>query len=125
MCQRISQWNSYCEISDKITNQVVDLRHNYDLIDKRVTEYLAWQETEEGKRAGAPIINDNHKEILFNKWDAQIRKVEQAAEEEATAANSVIDCINENLHKENLISETTPGYLPKAQQLQTSWRQKA
>ena len=64
LSQIISQWNLYCEISDKITNQVVDLRHDYDLIDKRVTEYLAWQETEEGKRAGAPIINENHKEIV-------------------------------------------------------------
>ena len=125
LCQRISQWNSYCEISDKITNQVVELLHDYDLIDKRVTEYLAWQETEEGKRAGAPIINDNHKEMFFNRWDAQLRKAEQVAKEAAKVANSVIDCINENLHKENLISETTPGYLPKAQQLQTGWRQKA
>ena len=104
LIQRISQWNSYCEISYKIINQVVDLRHDYDLIDKRVTEYLAWQETEEGKSAGSPIINDNHKEMLFNKWDAQIRKAEQVAEEAATAVNRVIDCINENLHRENLIS---------------------
>jgi len=40
--QKISQWSYYCEISDEITNQVVDLRSDYDLIDKRVTEYLAW-----------------------------------------------------------------------------------
>lgn len=101
------------------------LRSDYDLIDKRFIEYLAWKETEEGKIAGAPIINDNHKEMLFKKWDAQLRKAEQAAEEVATAANSVIDCINENLHKAILISKTTPGYLPKVQQLQTGWRQKA
>ena len=63
--------------------------------------------------------------MLFNNWDAQIRKAEQAAEEAATAASNIIDCINENFHKENLISETTPGYLPKEQQLQTDWRQKA
>ena len=25
LCQRISEWNSYCEESDKITNHVVDL----------------------------------------------------------------------------------------------------
>ena len=78
---------------------------------------MAWKETEEGKRAGAPIINENHKEILFNNWDSQIRKAEQATEEVATAASNIIDFINENLHKENLISETTLGYLPKAQQL--------
>ena len=61
LSQRISQWNSYCGISDTITNHVIDLRHDYDLIDRRVTEYLSWQEIEEGKRAGAKIINDNHK----------------------------------------------------------------
>ena len=94
LCQRILQWNSYCEESDKITNQVVELRHDYDLIDKRVTEYLAWQETEEGKRAGAPIINDNHKVMLFNNWDAQIKKAEKATKEAATTARNVIDCIN-------------------------------
>ena len=70
----ISQWNYYCEISDKTTNQVVDLRTDYDLIDKQVTEYLTWQETDERKSAGAPRINENHKEMLFNKWDTQIRK---------------------------------------------------
>ena len=86
---------------------------------------MAWQETEEGKRAAALIINNNHKEMLFNNCNTQIKKAEQAAEEAATTTNNVIDCINENLHKENLISETTPGYLPKAQQLQTDWRQKA
>ena len=125
LCQRISQWRSYCETSNRITNQVVDLRHDYDLIDRRVTEYLGWQETEEGENAGTPIINDTHKEMLFNKWDAQIRKAEQAAEEAATVENNVIECINENLHRANLISKTTPGYLPNVQHLQTSWRQKA
>ena len=119
LCQRISEWNYYCEESDKITNHVVDLRHDYDLTEKRVNDYLAWQNTEEGKRAGAPTINENHKEILFNNWDAQIRKAEQAAEEAATTASNIIDCISENLHKANLISETTPRYLPKAEQLQT------
>lgn len=125
LCQRITQWNSYCEISDKITSQVVDLQHDYDLIDRIVTENLAWQEIDEGKRAGAPIINDNHKEMLFNKWDAQIKKAKQVAKEAATTATSVIDCVNENLHKANLILEKTPGYLPKAQKLQIGWRQKA
>ena len=120
LCQRILQWNSYCEESDKITNHVVDLQHDYDLIDKKVTDYLSWQETEEGKRASAPIINDNHKVMLFNNWDAQIKKAEQVVEEAVTAASNIIDCINENLHEENLISETTPGYLPKAQQMQTN-----
>ena len=65
--------------------------------------------------AGTPIINDSHKEMLFNNWDAQIREVEKAAEEVATAASNITDCVNENLHKVNLILDTIPGYLPQAQ----------
>jgi len=63
--------------------------------------------------------------MLFNKWDEQIRETEQAAEGAATAANSIIDCVNENLHRENLIAKTTLGYLPNLQQLKTDWKQKA
>ena len=77
-----------------------------------MTEYLAWQDGEEGKRANAPRINESHKELLFNKWDDQIRQEEQAAETAATQASVLIDCVNENLHRANLITETTPRYLP-------------
>lgn len=43
----------------------------------------------------------------------------------ATVANTLTDCVNENLHKANLIPETVLGYLPRANQLQIEWRQKA
>ena len=124
LCQNISQWNSFCQESDKITNHVVELQHDYDLTNERVTNYLAWKNTEEGKRVGAPIINDSHKEMLFNNWDAHIKIAEQAVEEAATTASNITDCVNENFHKVNLISETIPGYLPQAQQLQTGWKHK-
>ena len=37
MVRRISQWRHFCEISDKITSQVVELRNDYDQANKRVT----------------------------------------------------------------------------------------
>ena len=88
---------------------MVELRSDYDQNDKKVTEYLAWQDDEEGKRAGTPRINENHKELLFNKWDEQITQAEQATETTATQASILIDCVNENLHRANLIAETTRG----------------
>ena len=63
--------------------------------------------------------------MLFNKWDDQIRQVEQTAETAATHANILIDCVNENLHRANLIEETTPGYLPNKLRLEAEWKQKA
>ena len=66
LCQKILQWNYFCQESDKITNHVIDLQNYYDLINEKVNDYLAWQKTEEGRKASAPIVNENHKEILFN-----------------------------------------------------------
>ena len=76
------------------------------MINEKINDYLTWQKTEEGRKAGAPIINENHKEILFNNWDAKIKRVEKAAEEAATAANILTDCVNDNLHKAKFIPET-------------------
>lgn len=90
-----------------------------------MTDYLTWQDEEEGKREGAPRINENHKELLFNRWDDQIREVEKEAEIAATTANILVRCVNENFHNTNLIAETTPGYLPNKLQLEESWKQKA
>ena len=104
---------------------MVDLRSDYDQSDRRVTEYLTWQDEDEGKRASAPRINKNHKELLFDKWDDQIRQAEQAAETAATQASILIDCVNENLHRANLIEETTPGYLPNKLRLEAECKQKA
>jgi len=55
--------------------------------------------------------------MLFHKWYTHIGKVEQAAKEVATTVNNVIDYVSENLHRANLISDTAPGFIPKAQQL--------
>ena len=74
LCQRISQWSSHCEMSDKITSQFIDLWLDYDLIDKKISYYLIWHESEEGKKAGLLKNNEAHKEMLFNKRDAQIKK---------------------------------------------------
>ena len=82
----------------------MELRNDYDQANKRVTEYLAWQNDEEGKKVGAPKINENHKDLLFNKWDEKITQAEQAAESAATQATILIDCVNQNLHRANLIS---------------------
>lgn len=115
--QKMSQWSYYCEIRDKITNQVVDLCRDYDLMDKRVTEYLTCQDEDEGKRAGPPKINENNKELLFNKLDNQIREAEQEVEAAGTTTSSLIDCVNENFHRANFITETTPRYLLNKLQL--------
>lgn len=122
LCQIILQWNSHCEKSNNITNKVVDLHLDYDLILKKVFDCLNWQESKEGNKAGLPKIDESHKETLFDKWDAQLKEAEQTVEEASTEASNIINYINKNLHRANLISETTPGSLPNVRQLQTRWK---
>ena len=110
-------------MSDNITNQVMELWLEYDSIFKKLSDFLNWKKSKEGKREDMPKIDESHKEILFAKWDSRLKEVEQAMEEAAIAVNNIIECINENLHKANFIVETTPGFLPNAQQLQTKWKQ--
>lgn len=70
LCQKISQWNSHFEMNDNITNQVIELRLEYDSICKKVSNFLNWQRSDEGKREDMPRIDESHKEILFAKWDS-------------------------------------------------------
>jgi len=102
-------------MSDNITNQVVELQIEYDSSFKKVLDFLNWQKSEEGKITDMPRIDEMHKEILFAKWDSQLKEAEQVMEDVAPTSNSVIECINENLDKANLVAETTLRFLPKAQ----------
>ena len=40
LCQKISHWNSYCETSDKLTSQVIEMRLEYDEILKKVFDFI-------------------------------------------------------------------------------------
>lgn len=49
-CQKILQINPYCETSDKLTNQVIDMRFEYEEIHKKVSEFITYQEFEDGRK---------------------------------------------------------------------------
>lgn len=40
--QKISQIIPYYETSDKLTNQVIDMRLEYDEIHKMISEFITW-----------------------------------------------------------------------------------
>ena len=40
LCHKVSQFSPYCETSDKLTSQVVDMRLEYDEVLKRVSNFI-------------------------------------------------------------------------------------
>ena len=92
-------------------------------MDNKVTNYLSWQSTEERRAAKLPKIQELHKEILFSKWETQLIKVERTTSRARAIMNNVIELVNDNLYGTNLISDCSPGNLPKAKVLKNQWRQ--
>lgn len=106
LCQTISEWNSYCETSDKLTSQVMEMRLEYDEIFKKVSDFITWQNTEDGRKAYLPKLEESRKEILFVSWDSRLKEVEKVETNAVTVENSVIENVNEHLHSANLMAES-------------------
>jgi len=94
-CQKISQINPYCKTSDKLANQVIDMRFEYDEIHKSVSEFITWQELEDGRKADLPKLEESHKDILFTDWDSRLKQAERETTIVMTTTNNIIEAINE------------------------------
>lgn len=123
MCQKILQINPYCEIRNKLTSQVVDMRLEYEEIHKIVYDFITQQESEEGRNDDFPKPKESHKDILFTDWDSQLKKVERATTIMAVATKNIRESINKNRHGANLVAESIPRFLSNAKQLEQLWRQ--
>ena len=97
LCQKISQWNYYCKTSDKLTSQVVEMRLEYDEIFKRVSDFITWQNSEDGRKAYFSKLEESHKHLY-------LKRQKRATTGVAATTNSVIKNINENLHSANLVA---------------------
>lgn len=105
-------WNSYCETSDKLKSQVMEMRLKYDEILKKVSNFITWKNSEDGRKSDLPKLEESHKEILFANWDSRLKEAEKATVDVAATTNSVNENINENLDSANLVAESIPGFLP-------------
>lgn len=65
LCHNISLALPLCKISSSMVDKSVDARLNLEQEDERLTIFLSWQETKEGKAANLPQILESHKEIIF------------------------------------------------------------
>lgn len=118
LCQKISHQKSYCETSDKLTSQVVEMRLEYDEMFKKVSDFITWKNTLEGRKSDLPKLEESHKEILFGSWDSWLKEAEKATTDAATTTNIIIENINQNLHSSNIAEESIPRFLLDAKQLE-------
>ena len=70
---QISNTIPHLEISEQLTNKVIDQRIEFNEINIKISNYIEWQDTEEGKKSDIPKIKENFKGILFTDWDARVK----------------------------------------------------
>jgi len=85
-----------------------------------VTNFLDWQDTDEGQAANFPKILESHKEILFMEWQSQLMKAERAVSRCKLTTSNLVELINDTLYLSNMISQCTPGKLLSAKTLEQS-----
>ena len=51
-------------------------RIEFENADEKISEFISWQDSEWGKIANIPRIEEKHKEIFFAEWESQLIKEE-------------------------------------------------
>jgi len=74
---------------------VVDQRLEYEELNKRILEFISWQEFEEGKKADLSNIEESQKDILFVDWDIKLKQAERAVAIATSTTNNIIEVVDE------------------------------
>ena len=69
----MSHVTPYMITNDQLTDKEIDQITKFNDLNTKISEYIEWQETEEGRSANLPEIEETHKDILFTDWDARIK----------------------------------------------------
>ena len=112
----------HLEINEQLTNTVIDQRIEFNELDTKISDYIEWQDSEEGRRSNLPKIKETYKDSIFTYWDIQVKQVELAIARAAGISKSIVKTINHMLHTSSLIKEGDPKSIPDLKILEQSWK---
>lgn len=76
----------------------------FDEVNEKLTNFLSWQESAEGRKTNLPKIDKAQKLIIFQEWKIRMKHVEATVNEARYPSNSIIKYVNDNLLHSNLVS---------------------
>ena len=94
----------------------------FDNNNEKISEFISWKDSEQGKIANLPRIEEKHKEILFAEWETQLLKEEHATSRARSIMNNLTQLVNDSLYAINLISDCIPTKFPKVKEIDTKWK---
>ena len=114
LCNQLTEAEPLCELTTSVCQQVEKARNDLDQAEEIITTYLDWQDSDVGKAANFPRIQETYKDILFTEWHTQVMKAERAASRCKLTASNMVDLINNTLYLANMIPQFTPGSITTA-----------
>ena len=122
-CLKLTQVEPLCQITPSLIDEAVTLRKEIDDANEKISEFLSWQDIEQGRKVNLPGIEERHKEILFMEWEQQLMKSERSISRAKSMMNNITQLVNDSLYTTNLISDCTPGKLPKGKEAYSRWKE--
>lgn len=122
LCQQLIEAEPLCELTTSVSQQVEKARNELDQAEETITAYLDWQDSDVGKAANLPRIQETYKDILFTEWQIQVMKAERAASRCKSTANNLVYLVKNTLYLANMISQCTRGSITTTNMIeQTSY----
>jgi hypothetical protein len=64
-CHKLALIHDLSKTSDSLVNQLSDLRTFYEDIDEKISEYIDWQDSAQGRSSDLPRIEESQKDIIL------------------------------------------------------------
>ena len=109
LCQNMAQVEPLCEITSSLIDEGINLKVKFDDANEKISEFLSWQDSKQGRNANLPRVEERHREIWFSKWKKQLIKGERGTSRARTMVNNITQLVNDSLYATNLISDCIPG----------------
>ena len=93
-------------------NHIADMRISFDDIDEKVSQFVTWQDSFDGRKANLPRIEDSKKEISFIEWDIRLKNAEREICRAKYIATNIVANLSQNLIVANIIDKCPPSTLP-------------
>lgn len=96
-CHKIAIIQGLCQSRYSLVNQLSDLRTYCKEIEEKISNFVDWQDSSEGRSVDLPKIEESQKDIVFQEWEIELKHAEMEIFSARDISNNIMESINDSL----------------------------
>ena len=120
---KLNQVQELVKTSDHLVTQIYYLRTYYDEIDDKLSKYIDWQDTTQGRAANLPHLEESIKDIVFGDQDIKMKSAELAIIKAKNISSNISEYIKDCLFQGSLIQDCLKDILSNIKFLRQYWQE--